>query len=87
MTPDKMSIYEESESYPKTFAIALHSGETLASFHASKIAQWILMVIIRKDFRVLGAGGIMFKRINSMNEQTVTITIEDADRQMLTLHH
>jgi hypothetical protein len=42
MTPDKMSIYEESESYPKTFAIALHSGETLASFHASKIVHWVL---------------------------------------------
>ena len=42
MTPDKMPIYEESESYPKSFAIALHSGVTLASLHASKIAQWIL---------------------------------------------
>ena len=42
MTPDKMPIYEESESYPKAFAIALHSGVTLASLHASKIAQWIL---------------------------------------------
>lgn len=42
LTPDKMPIYEESESYPKAFAIALHSGVTLASLHASKIVQWIL---------------------------------------------
>ena len=42
MTPDKMPIYEESESYPKAFAIALHSGVTLASLHASKVVQWVL---------------------------------------------
>jgi predicted molibdopterin-dependent oxidoreductase YjgC len=37
------------------------------------------MVIIRKDFRVLAVGGLMFKRINSMDKQTVTITIEDRE--------
>ena len=41
-TPDKMPIYEASESSPQVFAIALHSGVTLASLHASKLVSWIM---------------------------------------------
>jgi len=41
-TPDKMPIYEASESSPQVFAIALHSGVTLASLHATKLPNWIL---------------------------------------------
>ncbi len=41
-TPDSMPIYEASESTPKVFAIALHSGVTLASLHASKLVDWIV---------------------------------------------
>ncbi len=42
MTPDKMPIYEASESSPEVFAIALHSGVTLASLHVTKLANWIM---------------------------------------------
>ena len=42
MTPDGKPIYEESESHPGVFAIALHSGVTQAALHASKVAPWIL---------------------------------------------
>jgi octopine oxidase subunit B len=42
LTPDKMPIYEASESSPKAFAIALHSGVTLASMHATELVNWIL---------------------------------------------
>ncbi len=42
MTPDGMPIYEESESFPGAFAIALHSGVTLSAMHATRIAQWII---------------------------------------------
>ena len=42
LTPDKKPIYEASESSPEVFAIALHSGVTLASLHATKLANWIL---------------------------------------------
>jgi glycine/D-amino acid oxidase-like deaminating enzyme len=42
ITPDKMPIYEASESFPEVFAIALHSGVTLASLHAAKLPEWIL---------------------------------------------
>lgn len=42
ITPDKMPIYEEFESSPGVFAIALHSGVTLAALHATRLAEWIL---------------------------------------------
>lgn len=42
ITPDKMPIYEESESSPGAFAIALHSGVTLAALHATRLAEWIV---------------------------------------------
>jgi glycine/D-amino acid oxidase-like deaminating enzyme len=42
ITPDKMPIYEASESSPQVFAIALHSGVTLASLHAGKLVSWIM---------------------------------------------
>ncbi len=42
ITPDKMPIYEASGSSPEVFAIALHSGVTLASLHATKLADWIM---------------------------------------------
>ena len=42
LTPDRKPIYEVSDSSPQAFAIALHSGVTLASLHATKLAKWIL---------------------------------------------
>ncbi len=42
ITPDKMPVYEASEFSPEVFAIALHSGVTLASLHAAKLPKWIL---------------------------------------------
>ena len=41
-TPDKMPVYERSDSSPELFAIALHSGVTLASLHAIELPKWIL---------------------------------------------
>ena len=41
-TPDKMPVYEGSDSAPESFAIALHSGVTLASVHAIELPKWIL---------------------------------------------
>jgi glycine/D-amino acid oxidase-like deaminating enzyme len=42
LTPDKMPIYDMSGSSPEVFAIALHSGVTLASVHAARLPDWIL---------------------------------------------
>jgi glycine/D-amino acid oxidase-like deaminating enzyme len=42
LTPDKKPIYEASESCPQAFTIALHSGVTLASLHATRLTNWIL---------------------------------------------
>ena len=50
MTPDGMPIYEESESFPGAFAIALHSGVTLSALHATKIARWILTGVQPEGF-------------------------------------
>jgi glycine/D-amino acid oxidase-like deaminating enzyme len=41
-TPDKMPVYEKSDTSPEIFAIALHSGVTLASLHAIELPKWIL---------------------------------------------
>ena len=41
-TPEKMPIYEASESPPQVFAIALHSGVTLASLHATRLVNWVM---------------------------------------------
>lgn len=41
-TPDKMPVYEKAESSPDVFAIALHSGVTLASQHAVELPKWVL---------------------------------------------
>ena len=41
-TPDKMPVYEASQSSPQVYAIALHSGVTLASLHATKLVNWIM---------------------------------------------
>jgi glycine/D-amino acid oxidase-like deaminating enzyme len=42
MTPDGAPIYQESKSHPGAFAIACHSGVTLAALHARRLAPWIL---------------------------------------------
>lgn len=42
LTPDKMPVYERSEFSPEVFSIALHSGVTLASLHATQLPAWIL---------------------------------------------
>jgi len=42
MTPDAKPIYESSESFPGAFAIALHSGVSLAAVHATNIPRWVL---------------------------------------------
>lgn len=42
MTPDAMPVCEESTSFPGAYAVALHSGVTLAAIHAMKMPRWIL---------------------------------------------
>ena len=54
-TPDKMPIYEASGSSPQVFAIALHSGVTLASLHATKLASWIIDGLEPPGFRSFSA--------------------------------
>jgi glycine/D-amino acid oxidase-like deaminating enzyme len=39
MTPDGIPIYEESRTHPGAYAFAVHSGVTLAAFHASALAD------------------------------------------------
>ncbi|MBX2868493.1 MAG: FAD-binding oxidoreductase [Acidiferrobacterales bacterium] len=41
MTPDGKPVYQESESCPGAFAIACHSGITLAAAHVGPVCQWI----------------------------------------------
>ena len=41
MTPDSYPIYTESETHPGAFAALCHSGVTLASSHASLVAESI----------------------------------------------
>lgn len=42
LTPDEAPIYEQPHSHPGLFVVTSHSGVTLASLHADKIAKWIL---------------------------------------------
>jgi glycine/D-amino acid oxidase-like deaminating enzyme len=41
MTPDGFPIYQQSESCPGAYALACHSGVTLAAQHALTLASWI----------------------------------------------
>ncbi len=42
LTPDGCPVYAESESCPGAFAMACHSGVTLAAVHAGIVPRWIL---------------------------------------------
>jgi len=42
LTPDKCPVYAESKSHPGVFAIASHSGVTLAAANANMSAEWIV---------------------------------------------
>lgn len=42
MTPDGYPIYQESKDCPGAFVLTCHSGITLASKHATQIAQWVM---------------------------------------------
>ena len=41
LTPDKCPVYAESQSHPGVFAVASHSGVTLAAVNAKVAAGWI----------------------------------------------
>ena len=41
MTPDGKPVYQQSQSCPGAFAIATHSGVSLAAAHAGPIIDWI----------------------------------------------
>ena len=42
MTPDGKPVYQSSQSCPGAFAIATHSGVSLAAAHAGPIVDWIM---------------------------------------------
>lgn len=41
MTPDGKPIYQQSKTFPGAYAVACHSGVTLAAVHASAVSRWI----------------------------------------------
>jgi len=41
MTPDGFPIYDESPTSPGAYAVACHSGVTLAAVHSERLAGWI----------------------------------------------
>lgn len=44
MTPDGKPVYQSSQRYPGAFAIASHSGVSLAAAHSGPIVDWIMGV-------------------------------------------
>lgn len=50
LTPDHCPIYEQSERHPGVFAAVCHSGITLASIHASTLAEAIQNDHVRSNF-------------------------------------
>jgi hypothetical protein len=72
-----MPIYEASGSIPKVFAIALHSGVTLAFLHASKLVDWIVDGHEPAGFHKFHSGRYMFKRLDYLDEPSVSITVEN----------
>ena len=50
MPPDGSPIYAQSQIHPGLFAIACHSGVTLAAMHAEKVAPAILEGRLSQDF-------------------------------------
>jgi len=55
-TPDGMPVYESAGFSPQAFAIALHSGVTLAPLHAGKLVDWILDSREPDGFKSFSAG-------------------------------
>lgn len=41
MTDDDCPVYQQAETSPAAFCASVHSGVTLASLHASKLASWV----------------------------------------------
>ncbi|PIW28011.1 MAG: FAD-dependent oxidoreductase [Rhodospirillales bacterium CG15_BIG_FIL_POST_REV_8_21_14_020_66_15] len=54
MTPDGFPVYARSAAYPGAFAIACHSGVTLAAAHAGPMADCIVGGRLPDDVAVLG---------------------------------
>ena len=50
MTPDSYPIYDRSETHAGVYAAVCHSGITLASVHASAVADAILNDTVGRDF-------------------------------------
>ena len=55
MTPDGLPIYDQSVSHPGAFAVACHSGVTLAANHAQEVAGWIADGVIPTEFNEFSA--------------------------------
>jgi glycine/D-amino acid oxidase-like deaminating enzyme len=56
MTPDGFPVYEASRSHPGCFAVACHSGVTLAAAHALDLAPTIADGSLERRFAAFGAG-------------------------------
>lgn len=54
LTPDKCPVYAESESHPGVYAIASHSGVTLAAVNAKVAANWIAGDPAPEEFEAFG---------------------------------
>ncbi len=56
LTPDKCPVYAESETHPGVFAIASHSGVTLAAVNARLTTDWIMDGVEPPEFAAFGLG-------------------------------
>lgn len=52
VTPDGYPIYEQSERFPGAFAVACHSGVTLAANHALILPRQISAGALSEDLSV-----------------------------------
>ena len=54
LTPDKCPVYAESQSHPGIYAVASHSGVTLAAVNARVAANWIAGDPAPDEFEAFG---------------------------------
>lgn len=54
LTPDKCPVYAESQSHPGIYAVASHSGVTLAAVNAKVAANWIAGDPAPDEFEAFG---------------------------------
>jgi glycine/D-amino acid oxidase-like deaminating enzyme len=60
MTPDGVPLYQQSKQHPGAFAFSVHSGVTLASVHARRIADAV-------------ASGTLPEKLHPFNEARLAV--------------